>query len=515
MKKKVLGIFVCMLLIAVPVLSVAGSVNIKNVSVTSSNDDTDWWPMFHHDQQNSGYSTSEAPEENILIWKYQKEGTIFSSPVVADGKVYVGSGDWNLYCLDADDGSKLWNYKTNAAVDSAPAVVDGKVYFGSNDGGVYCLDANDGSKIWQYTTGFEFSSSPKVYDGKVYVGSERGKMYCLDANDGSQIWAVQTGICIVGSPAIYDEKVYIGSWGHDEVFCLNANNGNTIWTFTISGWVATSPAIVDGKVYVGGHIVYCLNANTGNEIWNYQLEEPGDGGMGEHSCPAVVDGKVYFGSMNHPLQVGFINCLDAEDGSKIWEYPTETGMDSAPAVVDGKVYINVWNGRLYCLDTDDGSLIWKGEGGMGSPAVANKRIYTGGYNVYCYGDESGNQPPDTPTIDGPTSGNNGVEYYYTFVTTDPNGNGVYYYIEWGDGSIEEWIGGPYSSGMEVTLSHTWSGKGTYTLRAKAKDVFDNESDWATLEVSMSKNKAINTPLFSFLENHPNLFQLLQQILGQQ
>ena len=159
-------------------------------------------------------------------------------------------------------------------------------------------------------------------------------MYCLDANDGSQIWAVQTGICIVGSPAIYDEKVYIGSWGHDEVFCLNANNGNTIWTFTISGWVATSPAIVDGKVYVGGHIVYCLNANTGNEIWNYQLEEPGDGGMGEHSCPAVVDGKVYFGSMNHPLQVGFINCLDAEDGSKIWEYPTETGMDSAPADVE-------------------------------------------------------------------------------------------------------------------------------------------------------------------------------------
>lgn len=388
LKKKIVGVLVVTLLIAVPVLSVAGSVNIKNVGVTSSNDDTDWWPMFHHDLQNTGYSASEAPEEHSLLWRYSKEGALFSSPSVADGKVYIGSTDGKVYCLDAIYGDKIWNYSTWGPVDSTPAIVDGKVYFGSNGGGVYCLDANDGSKIWQYNTGFEFSSSPKVYDGKVYIGSERGKMYCLDANDGSQIWAVQTGICILGSPAIYDEKVYIGSWGHDEVFCLNANNGNTIWTFTISGGVATSPAIVDGKVYVGGHILYCLNANTGNEIWNYQLAESGEGGMGGRSCPAVVDGKVYFGSMNHPLQVGFINCLDADNGSEIWSYPTDDSIDSAPAVVDGRVYINVQDSRLYCLDTDDGSLIWRGERGGKSPAVANKRIYTGGYGVYCYGDET-------------------------------------------------------------------------------------------------------------------------------
>ncbi len=496
MKGKILGILVVTLFIITGLSSIVVA---------------DDWPMFHHDLLNTGYSNSEAPEENMLIWRYQKEGTMFFSPVVADGKVYVGSDDWNLYCLDADDGSKIWSYKTYDDVKSTPAVANGKVYFGSNDGGVFCLDAYDGSKIWSYNTGFEFSSSPKVYDGKVYIGSEVGKMYCLDAYDGSQIWVVQTGVCVLGSPAIYNDMVYIGSWGHDEAFCLNANNGNIIWTFKGETWVYTSPVVVDGKVYVGGHILYCLNSNTGNEIWSYQLEELGEGGMGEYSCPAVVDGKVYLGSFSSSSQIGTIHCLDAEDGMKIWEYKTENGMDSAPAVVDGKVYINVWDGKLYCMDADDGSKIWTGEGGSGSPAIANKRVYIGGFNVYCYGDDTGNQPPNTPTIDGPPRGSKEVEYHYTFEATDPNGNDVWYYIDWGDGWIDEWLG-PLDSGREITLNHTWYSEDKYQIKVKVKDVFDEESDWATFEVTMPKNKAFSTPLLNFLQQYPILYKLLQRFL---
>jgi len=122
------------------------------------------------------------------------------------------------------------------------------------------------------------------------------------------------------------------------------------------------------------------------------------------------------------------------------------------------------------------------------------------------------EPPVVPTIDGATNGKAGNEYDYTFVTTDPNEDEVYYYIEWGDGNIEEWIG-PYDSDEEVTLSYSWDEKGTYITRVKAKDTDDLQSDWATLEVSMPKNKPyINTPLLNFLQNHPHLFPLLRQLL---
>jgi len=86
-------------------------------------------------------------------------------------------------------------------------------------------------------------------------------------------------------------------------------------------------------------------------------------------------------------------------------------------------------------------------------------------------------PPYAPSITGPMSGEVKIEYEYTFNATDPNGNDEYYYIEWGDGSTEEWIG-PYGSGEEVKKGHIWDKKGNYTIRAKAKDFRDLKSGWS-------------------------------------
>ncbi len=98
----------------------------------------------------------------------------------------------------------------------------------------------------------------------------------------------------------------------------------------------------------------------------------------------------------------------------------------------------------------------------------------------------GNDRPNAPNIDGPASGKPGEEYEYTFVATDSDDDVLYYYIGWGDETFEEWIG-PYDSSEEVTVSHTWSEKGTYTIKAKAKDIYDAESDWTTLPVTMPVN----------------------------
>jgi PKD domain len=99
------------------------------------------------------------------------------------------------------------------------------------------------------------------------------------------------------------------------------------------------------------------------------------------------------------------------------------------------------------------------------------------------------EPPTPPSITGAASGKAGEEYEYIFNAVEPNGYDVYYYIEWGDDSTEEWIG-PYESGEEIKLSHSWNEQKDYTIRVKAKNEYGAESDWATLEVSMPKTKAI-------------------------
>jgi hypothetical protein len=85
--------------------------------------------------------------------------------------------------------------------------------------------------------------------------------------------------------------------------------------------------------------------------------------------------------------------------------------------------------------------------------------------------------PYPPVIDGSSEGDIGVEYEYTVVTTDPAGEDIYYWIDWGDGSVEEWIG-PYASGEEVYISHTWNEEGNYSILAKAKNALNGEGGWS-------------------------------------
>ena len=126
--------------------------------------------------------------------------------------------------------------------------------------------------------------------------------------------------------------------------------------------------------------------------------------------------------------------------------------------------------------------------------------------------QESNNPVNQPTITGPTSGKASTRYEYTFVATDPDENDVYYYIEWGDDNVEEWIG-PYASGEKVAIKHRWAEQGTYTIKAKSKDVFDEESDWEHLEVSMPRNKqSINTLILRFLEKRSHTFPILRHLL---
>ena len=169
------------------------------------------WPTFHHDESHSGYSESPAPGTNNKLWNYTTGNGVDSSPAVVGGRVYVGSGDYKVYCLDASTGAQVWNYTTGSAVYSSPAVADGRVYVGSGDYKVYCLDASTGAQVWNYTTGNILASAPAVAGGRVCVSSYDGRVYCLDASTGAQVWNYTTGNYVFSSPAVADGVLYVGS----------------------------------------------------------------------------------------------------------------------------------------------------------------------------------------------------------------------------------------------------------------------------------------------------------------
>jgi subtilisin family serine protease len=123
-----------------------------------------------------------------------------------------------------------------------------------------------------------------------------------------------------------------------------------------------------------------------------------------------------------------------------------------------------------------------------------------------------NLPPLIPDINGKTSGSSGDDLEFTFVTTDPNKDRVHYYIEWGDGNIEDWVGS-FPSGSVKTFNHTYNTNDNFLIRCKTKDVHDEESEWGTLEINIARNRATIGPVWlRFLDIFPILERILNYIL---
>jgi hypothetical protein len=114
----------------------------------------------------------------------------------------------------------------------------------------------------------------------------------------------------------------------------------------------------------------------------------------------------------------------------------------------------------------------------------------------------GNNPPDKPsTPSGTSNGKAGTSYTYSSNSHDIDGDQLYYLFDWGDGNDSGWKG-PYNSGDIISESHIWDIQGTYPIKVKAKDLYDEESVWSD-SLSVSMPKSINN-------FYPWLFRLIQR-----
>ncbi|OQX56637.1 MAG: hypothetical protein B5M53_00415 [Candidatus Cloacimonas sp. 4484_209] len=264
--------------------------------------------------------------------------TYFSSPLIVNGRVYVNSED-ALYCLDAGNGSELWHCDIEHL--SSPTMFNNKIYLGSGDGDIYCLDADTGDTQWKYQAGGCIEFSLAVANGKIYTGSYDHKIYCLDANTGEKLWDYDTYMDVYLS-TFYEEKAYFGS--KEEVICLDADTGKRIWGYR-TGCDVAAPSIANGKAYVSTDcgFISCLDANTGKRIWRR--------GFGSYlTLPALTKEKVYVGCRSS----GDIYCLDADTGREIWSY--HTGPPSFSLVIsDEKLYVGTEEGIVYCFGSKETS----------------------------------------------------------------------------------------------------------------------------------------------------------------
>lgn len=381
------------------------------------------WPMWRSDPSHS--STAQAgPSSLSLAWKFTTNGSVISSPSVANGIVYVGSQDKNIYALGAFSGSLIWKFTTQDAQVSSVAVVNGRVYTGGDDGYVYCLDAYTGALVWKsfvngdlpYTYGsFVLKSSPAIIDGKVYIGSLDGCMYALNADNGNVDWKYQTAGPILSSPAVANGAVYFTSeeTNSGALIKLDAANGNLDWKqqlpyeyqFTGGNEMMGSPSVAGGMVFASADLrtYYGINADTGDVMWTF-----GDPSAMEFiaSSPIYVNGQLLV------IDKFSMTSLNATNGHTNWSFFTGDELYASPSYADSKIYMMTSQRHIFILNSDNkGSKLASyttPSGSWSSPTIANGRLYIGNHdwNVYCFADTT-----TANAVTAPIVRNNPLERY--------------------------------------------------------------------------------------------------------
>ncbi len=337
-------------------------------------------------------------------WKFPTESRVTSSPAVSDGVVYFGSMDANFYAVDAATGKLKWKYKMEGEhrytathlhganpeaeampdpfdfYSSSPAVANGLVYFGSGDANVYALDAAGGQLKWKFKTGDVVHASPAVVNGIVYVGSWDSYLYAIDAATGAQKWRFKTGedpnihnqVGLQSSPAVADGIVYVGC-RDSNLYAVDAATGEKKWAYNNKGsWVIGSPAVHNGRVYFAtsdSAMFHVVDAKTGAEIYSLAFTWP------MFSSPAIAGNTLYLGTHE-----GKLMAIDIATQKPTWTFQTDASKQFGPKYTkaDGKPNYEAAFFDFYYDDMIIGVDKLLSVGAiLSSPVVVDKTIYFG------------------------------------------------------------------------------------------------------------------------------------------
>ena len=273
-----------------------------------------------------------------------------SSPVVESGAVYFGSGDGNVYALDAATGAVKWKFKTGDVVHASPALAHGVLFVGSWDSYFYALDAASGQEKWRFKTGEDpdihnqqgIQSSAAVADGVVYFGCRDGHLYALDELTGKPKWSYSTkGSWVIASPIVSQGKVYFATSDTGLLYGADAKTGDIQFSVSFNHWpLFASPALAGGTIYVGSTAgtISAVDVASHAVAWSYATDASKNNAalFKPDGTPAYE--SVYASDFYDDIMAGYVKLLAVGP------------ILSSPVVVDNVIYVGSVDGNVYALD---------------------------------------------------------------------------------------------------------------------------------------------------------------------
>ncbi len=394
------------------------------------------WPMWGGTvQRNMVSSIQNLPSSwdiktgKNIKWKVALGDTSYGNPVIADGKIFVGTNNGKprnpeiredrgvLMCFRESDGEFLWqavsdkldsgpaNDWPEQGVCSSPAVEGKRAYYVTNRCELVCLD----------TEGFLDGKNDGPYQEETYKSK-------LDADiiwklDMMKALGVYPHNMANSSPAVWGDLVYLETSNgqaenHEKVFspqapsfiAVDKNSGKMVWQDNSPGdrilhgqWASPALGEVNGVMQIffpgGDGWLYGFNARTGERVWKFDMNPPNavwpktrNYGV---ATPVFFENRIFIATGHEPEHgdgPGHVYCIDpgkSGDVTKsalIWHNDKVRRSISTAAVADGVAYIADFGGFLHCLDAITGKSCWSYDmlsAVWGSPLVADGKIYLG------------------------------------------------------------------------------------------------------------------------------------------
>jgi len=348
------------------------------------------FPHTNFEEQNSDWRSLNGlkPARDIndfnlnspvkLLWK-KKVGPSYSTPLIVQKMVALGTLDEKIIFLELDTGKKLGLVKLSNSLSLTPAIKDSILYSpGGKDDNLFALNLKNGKSVWKKKLR-DLSSSPITAEEALFAGTRRGILLGLDCLSGAELWQFRTGDFIYSTPAFSGETLYFGS-GDGKIYSLDMKTGKAYWNYKTAGSIYSTPCITDKALFLGSAdgYFYALDRFSGELLWKHKTE----GAI--HSTAARSRESIFFGSND-----GYLYALSSDKGELLWKFETDGPIHSSPLVIGDKIFFGSLDGYFYELNSNSGELVFKYKtGGMifASASFYEGKILipsTNGY-LYCF-----------------------------------------------------------------------------------------------------------------------------------
>lgn len=380
-------------------------------------DGSNSWTQYRNGPTNNAVISSEV--EDIYTGSLETPDAIRATPVIADGKVFIGNhGVGDMQAFDLSTGEKLWHVDGMNWIHSEMIYSEGRLYVGlghrfnppegehaTDESGVLALDAKSGEKLWWFETELEVMPTPALVGDSLYFVTGDKHLFEVDPASGEQRSVTDlAGIVSMSSPSVENGMLYFGT-GSPAPYTFYAYDTETdevAWTTeldqVITGLDDVSPAVSNGIIVttantagpadetgeqVDEHRIFGLDSDTGEVLWQDSLGTGPKPSNNRSGAPTIADGRVFVGSPTTNTAYAY----DLETGKRLWSFPTG-GIKGAPVAKDGTVYFGTKSGWIYAFDIETGKKIGeKHLGGTLAPAgpiLVNDVLIAGSqdHNVY-------------------------------------------------------------------------------------------------------------------------------------